>query len=80
MAIPIRPGFPPNTQAAQAPQVARHPAQRAFFDTALGQAPASVASTQTATRPMPTGRIPTNLPAEPPEKILRPGSLLDIRV
>jgi hypothetical protein len=28
----------------------------------------------------PIQKIPVNLPADPPERILRPGSLLDIRV
>ena len=41
---------------------------------------ATQAAANPVTRPYPLGRIPTNLPADPPERILRPGSLLDIKV
>jgi len=82
MADPIRPGFPPATPQAQRPDSARSAAQRAFFAAASGSAPqAAQASADPA--PQPTARpqkIPTSLPADPPQKILRPGSLLDIRV
>ena len=82
MATPIRPNFPqaaPPIQGAQRPDAAA--GQRAFFQAALGQQPThAAASAEPSARPPPAGRIPTSLPAEPPEKILRPGSLLDIRV
>jgi hypothetical protein len=64
-------------------------AQRAFFDTALGKATgatAGVPQAQTAAAQTPTvhaqpvHRMPTGDSTEPPQKILRPGSLLDIRV
>ena len=63
-------------------------AQRAFFDAALGKAPAA-APTQAAPQPSaPTAvsrsaAAPSLAPqasAEPPQKILRPGSLLDIKI
>jgi len=62
-------------------------AQRAFFAAATG-APAAATQAQpraaVQTQPQapakPVHRMPLNLPAEPPEKILRPGSFLDIRV
>ncbi|MES2341105.1 MAG: hypothetical protein V4597_05465 [Pseudomonadota bacterium] len=82
MALPIRPGFPQTAQPIQRPEAPRNAGQRAFFQAALGQqeAPTSAAAAQPTTRAEPLGRIPTNLPAEPPERILRPGSLLDIKV
>lgn len=91
----IRTGFPPQTsQASQASQPSRPldpgraAAQRAFFAAALGQGP--VAAPKAATEPAaqapaalaPTaqaGRTP-DPSAAPPTRILRPGSLLDIRV
>ena len=83
MALPIRPGFPQSSAPVQRPDPVRNAGQRAFFEAALGvqqQAPLSSAASQPAPRPQPTGRIPTDLPADPPERILRPGSLLDIKV
>lgn len=63
-------------------------AQRAFFQNALGraQAPAEPqaarAPTRTeAPRPAPAAAsVQAQIPAEPPARPLRPGSLLDIRV
>jgi hypothetical protein len=95
MAAPIRPGFNnPAPQAAPRPDAARNAAQRAFFQAAMGQAsapaapraqvqpqaqaPRVTAAPQAAAPP--AGRIPTNLPPDPPARILRPGSLLDIKV
>lgn len=85
----IRPPiFPTNQPATQAQAPARGMAQRAFFAAATG-APAAAqaqprAAVQTQAQPQapakPVHRMPLNLPAEPPEKILRPGSFLDIRV
>lgn len=79
----IRPPiFPTNTPPAPAQPPARSAAQRAFFEAATGRPAAAPA----AARPQPqteagqTRRMPTSLPAEPPEKILRPGSILDIWV
>jgi hypothetical protein len=83
---PIRPTGLPNTGPAQGtgrPDVARTAAQKAFFQAALGQTAQPMAprpeSVSAAAAPR-AQRIPTNLPADPPERILRPGSLLDIRV
>lgn len=82
MALPIRPGFPQTAPPIQRPDVARNPGQRAFFEAALRQqqAPTAVAAAPPMARALPMGRIPANLPADPPEQILRPGSLLDIKV
>jgi hypothetical protein len=81
------PIFPPQRQAPAAPQradAAKLAAQKAFFEAALGR-PAAAAAVQPAT---PTAvstpaAAPQRRPepgAEMPQKILRPGSLLDIKV
>lgn len=86
---PVRPNIwanvPPPGQG-----VAKSAAQRAFFDAALGKAaggpqqtqgPVATSSpAQTRATPQPVQRVPADQPAEPPNRILRPGSLLDIRV
>ncbi|MDP3173536.1 MAG: hypothetical protein Q8M88_03775, partial [Phenylobacterium sp.] len=57
-------------------------AQRAFFEAALGRAPAPnpvVAAQAQAVAPAAVQRIP-DPEAPAPTRILRPGSLLDIRV
>jgi hypothetical protein len=89
---PIRPdAFPTHAQpqGAGAPaDAARAAAQRAFFDAAMGRsaAPAApVAVTQSAvftpsTAPVQRAEIRPAPDAAPPTKLLRPGSLLDIRV
>ncbi len=92
---PIRPdAFPTHAQpqGAGAPaDTARAAAQRAFFDAAMGRsaAPAAqaapVAAAQNAvftpsTAPVQRAEIRPAPNAEPPAKVLRPGSLLDIRV
>lgn len=92
MTTPVRPPIVPPTQAAQPQRAdpARLAAQKAFFDVALGKAaapmapaasmaPAAAAPTAPTAPPKPVQRTP-DLTAEPPTKILRPGSLLDIRV
>lgn len=86
---PVRPNIwanvPPPGQGGS-PGGAKTAAQRAFFDQALGKATgAAQPQLQTAvaqSRPeaQPLQRVPTDQPAEQPTKILRPGSLLDIRV
>jgi hypothetical protein len=80
---PVRPSpFPTASRAAQPAQVdaARVAAQKAFFEMAMGKAaaPAAPAAAESIA-PARTQRMPD--PAAPaPEKLLRPGSLLDIRV
>ena len=82
---PVRPNIwanvPPPGQGAGP---ARTAAQRAFFDQALGKATgAAQAQPQTAVvqaQAQPVQRMPADQPTEQPTKILRPGSLLDIRV
>lgn len=90
---PVRPNVwasvPPPAQGGQG--AAKTAAQRAFFDAALGkataapQAQAQAASVkappvQAQAAPAPVQRMPAAQPTEPPTRILRPGSLLDIRV
>ena len=92
---PVRPSvYPPMQPAAQGAGAVKTAAQRAFFDQALGKAtgapqqtqapatPARAASVQTQAQavPPPVQRMPTAQPTEAPTRILRPGSLLDIRV
>ncbi len=85
----IRPNLYPQTQARPQPQDSgKLAAQRAFFN-ALGEAqrgsaPTAAKATVTAT-PAPASSAPTWVesaaaPADQTQKILRPGSLLDIRV
>ena len=78
---------PTSWQPAAAPTApARTAAQRAFFDAALGRAgaPTTAAAPVPAVAPSaPAPQKPLQASAmseEPPKKILRPGSLVDIRV
>ncbi|MBC7167790.1 hypothetical protein [Phenylobacterium sp.] len=79
---PIRPQtpFPPQTPAPA--QSGRTAAQRAFFQAAMGEAPAKAAAApaEPAREAVRVQTVRAETPAEPPTKILRPGSLLDIRV
>ncbi len=82
----IRPNLYPQTQARPQPaDSGKLAAQRAFFDTlsqARGQAQAT-SSTTTTSAPAaaaPTQRAAPATSGETPTKILRPGSLFDIRV
>lgn len=81
---PIFPTQPPPAGAARADPT-RSAAQKAFFDLAMGKAaapaaaPAAPPTVPAAAAPVTLQRIP-DAAAEKPEKILRPGSLLDIRV
>ena len=85
---PIRPAVYPPLQPGQGPGAAKSAAQRAFFDAALGKAtggatgvPVQTAAAQTpVVHATPVQRMPTGQPTEAQQKILRPGSLLDIRV
>lgn len=86
----IRPNLYPQSQQRPLNQDAgKAAAQRAFFD-ALAQAraptqaaptaaPTTTQATQ-ATAPAPAQRMAASAPTEQPQKILRPGSLFDIRV
>jgi len=77
---PIRPHAVSDAQSAARPDPARQ-AQRAFFEAALGKTPAAAPATLAANAPAPTPvhRLPQA--GEPaPTRILRPGSLLDIKV
>lgn len=89
---PIRPPLVPPGLAGQGPpraDAAKLAAQRAFFDMAMGRAaPAEAAAPAAATAapsaapsaPASPRPVAAQLPSEPPQKILRPGSILDIRV
>ena len=86
---PLPAAAPQPAAQGQSLDSARQAAQRAFFAAALGQAPAPATPLQAATkaaaqpvaetRPAPVPRMPDPA-AEPPTRVLRPGSLLDIRV
>ncbi|MDO8411189.1 MAG: hypothetical protein Q7S93_14135 [Phenylobacterium sp.] len=90
---PFPNALPAAPQGTPPPQ--RSAAQKAFFEAALGRAAPAQAPAQTqvptkATAPAaamqphatPVREVPLKVRAgdEPPQKILRPGSLLDIRV
>lgn len=77
----IRPTSLPATPAP-ATSPARTAAQRAFFDAAMGRAgsAAPAAEPVKAAAPVAQRTVQAQIPEEPPKKILRPGSLLDIRV
>ncbi|MDB5424893.1 MAG: hypothetical protein JWQ29_2309 [Phenylobacterium sp.] len=82
---PIRPGLPPASPAPTAgADAARLAAQKAFFQQAMGRpAPAAAAAPAQAhvpALPVRTVEVRPQAGAEAPTKILRPGSLLDIRV
>jgi hypothetical protein len=81
------PIFPPQRQAPSAPQrpdAAKLAAQKAFFEAALGRAQAPAAAQPAApTAVSSPAAAPRRMPepgAETPRTILRPGSLLDIKV
>ncbi len=76
MAVTIRPDMP----VSQRPDVPRNAGQRAFFEAVMGKSATVEASSAPLNSTGPVNRMPTSLPAEPPSRILRPGSLLDIRV
>jgi hypothetical protein len=89
---PIRPNaFPtPGVQPSPA-DAARTAAQRAFFDAAMGRSAAPAPSAAAAAAapvgvftpsaaPVQRAEIRPAADAAPPTKMLRPGSLLDIRV
>jgi hypothetical protein len=83
---PIRPnGLAPTPapQPATRPDAGRVAGQRAFFDMIAGRAQAAAPAAQVAPAASPEPARPQRLtaaPAEPPARMLRPGSLLDIRV
>jgi hypothetical protein len=80
LADPIRPSNWPIVPAAPQRPDPRAAAQKAFFALAMGQAPQEEAAQE---RPSAAPRRPDlhiELPSEPPQKVLRPGSIVDIRV
>ena len=90
MALPIRPSpvpLPAATGQVREGAGARA-AQRAFFEAALGkvEAPAATAPVRAAvaTPPRPQPQAPQvnriAIPDEPPTRLMRPGSFVDIKV
>jgi len=80
---PIRPSIlPPTPQSPQSQDSAKLAAQRAFFAAAMGQAqaPAQAAMAPPAAPAPSTAARAVAVQADPPQKVLRPGSLIDIRV
>lgn len=84
----ITPGLTTTTPTPPARNNQARAAQRAFFDAALGKTAAASpvspvkpaqATAATASSGV-VGKVPSALPAEPPSRLLRPGSLLDIKV
>jgi len=76
------PIFPQPPQTPGPARDTRSAAQKAFFDLAMGKAaaaPQAAPSAAPSATPAALQRIP-DTDAEKPQKILRPGSLLDIRV
>ena len=78
----IRPPiFPTPQPQAQPTAPVRSGAQQAFFAAAMGRPAAQPqVQAQPQAQAAPAQRMPASLPADPPQKILRPGSILDIRV
>jgi hypothetical protein len=82
----IRPSFTPFPQTRpQAPAEPARAAQRAFFSQALAQAQAPAPSARpemAAPARATTAFTPTRAaePSAPPERVMRPGSLLDIKI
>ncbi len=73
---PYAPTLQPQSTAADAAKMA---AVRAMFASAMGQASPAEPSPTAAQAPASRAPSSTEL-SDPPQKILRPGSLLDIRV
>jgi hypothetical protein len=78
---PIRPPLlPASTAAQQGSDAAKLAAAKAFFAAAMGQ-PSAPAVTPEPSAPRTTAPVRSQAASsEAPQKILRPGSLLDIRV
>ena len=81
MADPIRPPVWPNLPAAPQRTDAKTAAQRAFFQQALNGAAVSTSSQEEPRRQAPRQPdLRIEIPDGPPQKILRPGSIIDIKV
>jgi len=84
---PIRPNaFPVQPSPPQGADAARQAAQRAFFDAAMGRSagvqtpPAATPAASPTFAAVARAEIRPQPDAPAPAKLLRPGSLLDIRV
>lgn len=83
MATPVRPNpaMLPPVQAQPAASPARLAAQRAFFQNAVAAAGGPAPSAPVAPAPVAAPQMHIAAPTgEPPARVLRPGSLLDIKV
>lgn len=77
----IRPNVLPQTpQASPSREADKMAAAKAFFAAAMGQAPASATAQPAPQSAAPAVNRMASAAGDAPEKILRPGSLLDIRV
>lgn len=78
----IRPNLYPQTpQRGPSADAGKLAAQQAFFAAIGGTQPSAVRAPTATVSAQPAQTVTTlNIPAEKPEKILRPGSLVDIRV
>jgi len=81
MTVPIRPPvWPPAPALSPGRTDARLTAQKAFFQAArAGQAPAAASAAPTASATPAKAVTPTTADA-PPDRLPRPGSIIDIRV
>ena len=85
MTQPIRPFPPPADPAARTPaarpSAAARAAQRAFFQQAVGDAsPVRTAPAMDVRARAPAAQVLRPVPAEKPDRILRPGSFVDVKV
>jgi hypothetical protein len=78
----IRPNVFPQQPpvGGQRDEAGRLAAQRAFFAAVSAQAPAAAAAPVAPQAPAQVNRIAQTAPSEAPQRIPRPGSILDIRV
>jgi hypothetical protein len=78
---PIRPNFQLPVAQPRPVRPEARAAQRAFFEAAVNRAPASApASAAEPVRPVAAAARTTSEPGAQPQRYLRPGSLLDIKV
>ena len=82
---PIRPNFPLPVAQPRPVRPETRAAQRAFFEAAVNGAPAPAAGAGPAARAEPVRPVAAAArtapdPAAQPQRYLRPGSLLDIKV
>jgi len=81
---PATPPKPAQTPTQARSTVEARAAQRAFFQQALGDPTPVRAAPRTApaslSQPIPTREIRRPIPDEPPTRLMRPGSFVDVKV